>query len=263
MKKVVSIVVSFLLGCCVATAFAQEVEGEWGNLQGQIFLTGDVPEIPLENIDKDQQVCLTGDPPKDDKLIVGDNGELKNVFVMMYRRSSDPEPAIHPSYEEARQKPAVIDNVQCRFVPHAVFVQTGQPLVLKNSDEAGHNCHIITFQNEKNVNLPPGGKVEIKLENADKAPGNVTCDIHAWMDGVILVRDEPYVAISEADGTFEIRNIPAGTWKFQFWHKKAGYLKDLEVAEYKVDRRGSIEVEIVDGETLDLGKLELPADSLK
>lgn len=266
MKQITSTLLFLILGCVInapVTHAQDATAGEWGNLKGQIFLTGPVPEIPDEKIDKDQQTCLKGDPPKDDKLLVGPKGELKNVFVMMYFKSSDKRPAVHPSYEATKSEPVVIDNKECRFVPHATFVRTGQPLHLKNSDEAGHNCHIITFKNEQNVNLPPGGTVPVKLKNADKAPGNVTCDIHAWMDGVILVRDEPYVAISAADGTFSIKNIPAGNWKFQFWHKKSGYLKKLEVPGYKVDRRGAIEIKIEDGKTLDLGKLNLPSSALK
>ncbi len=268
MKKILSIVMSFLLGCAAASASAENGipntdDGQWGNLKGQIFLTGEVPEIPAEKIDKDQTTCLTGEAPKDDKLIVGKNGELKNVFVMMYLKSSSKVPPVHPSYDAMKKEPVVIDNKDCRFVPHATFVRTGQELQLKNSDDAGHNCHIVSFKNEKNVTLPAGSTVKVVLDSADKAPGNVVCDIHSWMDGVILVRDEPYVAISAEDGTFEIKNIPAGDWKFQFWHKKSGYLKKLEIEGYDVDRRGSIELKIENGKTLDLGKLELPSSALK
>jgi hypothetical protein len=134
--------------------------------------------------------------------------------------------------------------------------------MLKNSDEVGHNCHIITFDNEENINLAQLSEVEIELKNPDKVPGNVVCDIHKWMDAVILVRDEPYVAISAEDGTFTIANIPAGTWSFQFWHKKGGYLRDLEIEGHKVGRRGEIELTVQDGQTLDLGEMKIPVKEL-
>lgn len=237
-------------------------EGEWGHLTGRFLATGTLPEIAKENVDKDQDSCLSdGEAPDDDNLIVGEGGVLKDVFVMMYLKGSDP-PAVHPSYEAKKAVPVVIDNVQCRFVPHALFVRTGQTLRMKNSDDVGHNCHVKTFNNEKNVNVPVNDHVDVQLTEVDTAPGNVVCDVHGWMDAVMLVRDEPYVAISAADGTFKIENIPAGEWKFQFWHKKAAYMRALEVEGYKVGRRGEITVTIEDGKTLDLGDMSIDGGSL-
>ena len=237
----------------------------WGSLKGNIVVDGAIPENPKEKIDKDQASCLSDKPaPADDNLLVGPGGELKDAFIMMYRKSSDPKPAIHPSYTEAKQQPVILDNKNCRFVPHAVFLQTGQPLELRNSDDVGHNCHIITFNNEENINLAKKDAVKLTFTDADKTPGNVVCDIHNWMDAIILIRDEPYAAITKTDGSFEIKNIPAGTWKFQFWHKKTGFMKKLDVPNYKVGKiKADIEVTIKDGETLDLGKLTLPASSIK
>ena len=244
------------------TATAQE--GEWGHLTGKFVLTGDVPERPDENIDKDQAFCLGANPaPKDDKLTVGPEGELRDVFVMMYLKGTDP-PAVHPSYEEAKQEPVVIDNINCRFTPHALFVRTGQTLRMKNSDNIGHNCHVNTFNNEKNVNLPAGQHVDWAPENNDTSPGPIVCDVHAsWMDATVLVRDEPYVGISSEDGTFTVENIPAGEWKFQFWHKNAGNLRQLQVEGYEVGRRGEIELTIADGETLDLGTMSIAGEELE
>ena len=183
--------------------------------------------------------------------------------MMYFKKGSDPRPDSHPSYEAIKNEPVEIDNKNCRFVPHALFVRTGQTLKLKNSDDVGHNCHITCFNNEENINLSPGTSVDVTLKNPEKIPGNVTCDVHKWMDAVVLVRDEPYVAITDVDGNFLIENIPTGTWRFQFWHKKAGYLRQLQVPGHKVGRKGEIEVTIKNGETLDLGKLIFPAKHFK
>ena len=79
--------------------------------------------------------------------------------------------------------------------------------------------------------------------------------MHDWMRGRILVRHEPYNVITNADGTFEIKNIPAGKHEFQFWQTK--YLKLYKDGKEITGRRGVIKIEIKDGETLDLGKLEM------
>ena len=250
-------------------ATAAPVDGGWGSLKGQVMVSGDVPESPLENVEgsADKDVCLVdGEVPKDDNLVVGKQGQLRDVFVMMVTKGKGKNAPIHPSYDDQPDEDSddvlAIDNVACRFVPHALYVRAGRSVKLKNSDTVGHNCHIITFTNEHNVNLPAGGEVDLTLENSHKTPGQVKCDIHKWMDGVILVRDNPYVAITDEDGNFEIENVPAGQWEFQFWHKKGAYLKKLEVEGYKVSRKGIIDVNIEADAALDLGKMEVPGDAL-
>jgi len=237
---------------------------EWGHLTGTIRIEGEVPAPEAEIVDKDQTTCLANDKqPLDDNLIVDKSGGLRDVFVMMLLKPDSPKPAVHSSYNETFSQPVELDNKDCRFVPHAVFVRTGQTFRLKNSDDVGHNTHVTTFNNEANVTIPTSDHVDVVLKETDKSPGNVVCDIHRWMDAVVLVREEPYVAITQDDGSFEIKHIPCGEWEFQFWHKKAGYLKDLKIANYKVGRRGEIKIKITDGQTLDLGQMTFPATSLK
>ena len=49
----------------------------------------------------------------------------------------------------------------------------------------------------------------------------VVCNIHPWMKAYILSLDHPYMAVTGEDGTFEIKNMPAGQHEFQFWHEIA------------------------------------------
>ena len=247
------------------TTETAEVAGEWGHLSGTIVVDGEI-EAPAEEPvgdHVDAAVCLVdGKLPVDDNVVVNaENQGLRDVYVLMYLKKKKPE-AIHPSYEEKKQEEVVLDNANCRFSPHALFVRTGQKLILKNSDSVGHNCHITTFNNEHNPTLPANDSAEITFDTEDSRPGNVTCDLHPWMDAVIFIRDNPYVAITDADGKFTIENIPAGEWEFQFWHKQVGYLKKLD-AEVEISRKGVAELEIKTGETTDLGTMSLPAVEFK
>ena len=246
------------LSLLLMASWSQLASGQdaWGHLKGQIKVFGELPEIPPEKINKNAAVCLADrEAPLDDNLLVGKVGGLRDAFVMMYLK--DEEPAVHPSYAEAMKRPVVLDNKNCRFAPHAFFIRVGQPLHLKNSDKTGHNCHAKLFNNEFNVNVPQDDFVELTLKEREKVPGTIVCDIHPWMDAVALVRNEPYVAITDDKGNFEIKNIPAGEWKFQFWHRKSGYMRDLEVPGKKVGRRGEITIEIEADATLDLGELKI------
>jgi hypothetical protein len=254
-------VTAFLTLTLVNHASAQN---GWGHLKGKIVVNGDVPPPVKLNVDKDKAVCLKDGPLERAEVVVNDNGELKNAFIMMYFSRNDEKPAIHPDYEKSFNTPVEFDNVECRFQPHAIFVRTGQDVVLKNSDSIGHSCKFQSLNNDYNFNVPPNDKLTIQLKDEDKVPGDVSCGMHGWMKGIFLVREEPYAAITGDDGSFEIRNIPAGKWKFQFWHKKAGYMKDLKQdGKDFLGRRGEIEIEIKDGETFDFGKLEFDSANFK
>ncbi len=264
-QQMLVIAICGLFVCCCATAV--DAQDGWGTLKGQVVISGDAPEMPLEKVDDhpDKSICLVdGELPKDDNIVVDENGGLRDVFVMMYVKGKGADAPIHESYsKDDEEKELSIDNVKCRFVPHALFVQTGKSVLLKNSDTVGHNCQVTTFNNECNVNLPAGDSVPVKFEKSDKIPGIVNCKMHEWMDGVVLIRDNPYVAITDGEGKFEIKNVPAGEWEFQFWHKKSGYMKKLESGTYKFGRKGQAEVKISNEGETDMGQLEFPTKAFK
>ena len=260
MQKIFRIFICLTIGL----TSLQSLQGQqgWGHLKGKIVVEGDVPEPKALVANKNAEGCFVdGKVPVSEDIIVGKNGEFKDVFVMMYLKGD--KPAVHPSYDEQKDKPIVLDNKNCVFSPHTLFVRTGQKLELKNSDKVGHNCHSKLFNNEFNVTVPQGDSLEMNMSESERVPGSIVCDIHPWMNAVALVRDEPYVAITDKNGQFEIKNIPDGKWKFQFWHKKMNYMRKLEVLGKKVGRRGEIEVEIKDGEVLDLGEMKVDASAFK
>ena len=69
-----------------------------------------------------------------------------------------------------------------------------------------------------------------------------------------MIRSNPYFAASDADGKIHIKNIPAGTWEFQFWQEKSGYVRSVTVGGKKTEwKRGRVDLKIPSGKTLDLG----------
>ncbi len=237
----------------------------WGDFTGRIIVDGTVPKPADLVLDKDADYCRArGETFTDRSILVGENGGLQHVYVMMLlKRGADP-PKVHPSYDEGLTKKIVLNNKKCRFEPQAVFLRVGQPIELKNDDAIGHNCHITTFANEENINLGAGATVDLTLDTPDRIPGVVKCDIHTWMEALIIVRQEPYVAITDSDGKFSIKNIPEGNWTFQFWHKRVGYMRELKKdGETFLGRRGEFEVTIKPNEALDLGELRFQSTDFK
>jgi hypothetical protein len=117
------------------------------------------------------------------------------------------------------------------YEPHVLAVQVGQPMVIRNDDPFLHNVHA-----QSNVNPPfnfgQPNKDPGKPIDPMKAPEQfrVKCDVHPWMSAYIQVFEHPYFAVSKADGTFTIENVPPGTYKLTAWHERFGQQqKDVTV----------------------------------
>ena len=248
------------------TKVSATVVEEWGTIKGRILVVGDVPTPTRVEVTKDAEVCGAKDPIFDNSLVVSKDGGLQNAFLFLYKSTRDPqEPKIHPSYEESAEATLEVDNVNCIFVPHVLAMRTSQKLLAKNSDPKGHNVQNNSRVNPFNPLIPPKGEIELEMEGAEKLPTKLTCNIHPWMTGYMIVRDDPYVAITDENGNFEIKNMPEGEWKFQFWHERVGYMANLEKDGKPLmeGRPVTFTVAITNGETVDLGELKIAADALK
>jgi plastocyanin len=233
---------------------------EWGTLKGKFVLGGEAAAPAALTVDKDLQVC--GDHKLvAEELVVGEGKGVANVVVFVRDKSVKVKPELAAAAKEVRP---VLDNVNCRFEPHVLFVQAGQELVIKNSDAVGHNSNIATVKNPPSNNLiPAGGEVKAKFTADEAVPAQVTCNIHPWMKGWIVVRNNPYAAVSKADGSFEIADLPAEEVELQFWHEKAGYLGEMTIGGKKESvKKGRMKKAIKAGEN-DLGEIVLDAGLFK
>ncbi|MEC9092634.1 MAG: hypothetical protein VX438_08020, partial [Planctomycetota bacterium] len=220
---------------------------EWGNLKGKFVASGK-PAAPAEIIpDKDKQACKL--PMYSRTLLVGKNGGVQNIVVFL-KKPTKPIP-VHPNYTVTEF--VELDNKNCRFEPHIVIMTTQQKLRVKNSDSVGHNANVTSFndENSHNPNIPAGKFVDLDMPATESRPINVACNSHAWMKAHVLVRDEPYMAVSSQTGEFEIKNLPAGANSFQFWHENAGYVKNGTSGGKKLasGRRAEVKVTIEPGKT--------------
>jgi hypothetical protein len=242
----------------VLTTASGSSAAEWGSLKGRFVVEGQPPSVQPLAVTKDE-FCIDA-KPHNEALVVGENGALANVVVFL-RIPRRGKVDIHPDYEAQLSEPVELDNKQCHFVPHVALVRKGQPLLIKNSDPVGHNTNIAIFG--FNQTIPSNDDVEMKVQRDAPLPMPVVCNIHPFMKGYVVAQDHPYMAASGEDGSFEIKNIPAGEHEFQFWHEAPGYLKDVKVEGGKTNRQGRADLEIAAGETLDLGDIEVPASMLK
>jgi plastocyanin len=238
----------------VLSAGAHEARAEWGTLKGRFVFGGDAPTPAELKADKDIEVCGKHKLVAEE-LVVGADRGVANVVV--YVRDKDVK--VHPDLAAAAKgESPVLDNKDCRFEPHVVFVQTGQKFVVKNSDTIGHNSNIAMLKNPPSNNLiPAGGEASMTFSSDEAIPAQVTCNIHPWMKGWVLVRPNPYAAVSTEDGSFEIAGLPTGEVELQFWHEKAGYVGEMKVGgKTEKTSKGRMKVKVAADGT-DLGDIEL------
>jgi len=212
--------------------------------KGRVVVKGDLPTItPIKPSGTDAYCIDLGEIPNDEVIIGEDNG-LANVFVWVTKVPSGVDVPDPPS------EPAVLDQQGCRFIPPALAVRVGQDMLVKNDDATLHNTRMTGFANNFNMTVTPNNREgeKVDLKRPEKIIVQVKCDIHAWMSGRLLVTDNPWHAITDKDGNFEINNLPADVeLDFRLQHGKAGYvekslpltLKDGEVREQTFEVDGS------------------------
>jgi hypothetical protein len=165
-------------------------------------------------IAKDGPVC--GKEAPNETLLVGPERGIANVVVAIK--------GLKPAGAPAPVLDAGVDQVGCRYRPHVQAVTLGTKLSLINSDAVLHNVHAVLGGAEAsstvfNLAMPFKGQ---KLPAVLKRPGvmKLRCDAgHAWMSAYVAVFDHPYYAVTDQQGRFTIKDVPAGEHQLELWHE--------------------------------------------
>jgi plastocyanin len=198
---------------------AVKAEG-WGTLKGQVTFKGTPPPpkvlAPKGKADKDPQVCAKDAPIVSERLVVDDATKgVKNVLVYIPKPTAVNEEA----KSNALTAQLIFDQEKCVFKPHVLSVMTGAKVELKNSDPVNHNINSRLKNNAFNKLLSASQEAPQPVEAPERSPGELTCDIHPWMKAYWMVLDNPYFAVTDEKGNFEIKNVPAGTQKIVVWQE--------------------------------------------
>jgi len=200
-----------------------------GDITGKITLKGTPPPekqiTPLKN-DPNCGKLVSG-MPMTTFYVVGEGGALADVVVVLQ--------GVDGKSTGASAPPLVIDQKGCEYHPYVSAVQTGQKIVVKNSDPVLHNVHTtptVAGNEENNLAQMPGGA---DLDLAFAKPEDFLrfkCDVHPWMFAYVTVVDNPYFAVTSKDGTYTIANVPPGKYTLVAKHRKAGEVsQEIEVTD--------------------------------
>jgi hypothetical protein len=258
----VSLFSSVALFCAVILTCSTARAAEWATLTGRIVYDGKVPKpIPIEPT-KDQAVC-SKHKLFDEGYLIDDKGGVANAVIMLKTKNV----AVNPEYEKTATDKVVLDNKNCRFEPHVTVLRTSQTLVVRNSDPApvSHNTNIAPLINAAiNPVLAAGGDpIEQKFEAEEGVPIKVGCNIHPWMGAYLIVRKDPYAAVTDKDGKFTLKDLPAGSeLEFVLWEENPGYLKNAKFKGGTTDAKGRFKMKLKPGAT-DLGDIKVPGSIFK
>lgn len=230
----------------------------WATISGTFKVNGTVPPGAALKIDKDVAVCAPGGKQVLDNIVmVGPGGELQNVLVYVSSKVPIDNPAwIHETYAAKRDAEVDFDQKNCVFLSRMGAVWYTQTLKVLNSDPVGHNTNLDSKRGATGANLTiaAGGYATHDFGAASPAPFPVSCAIHPWMKAKMMVCDNPYFAVTKADGTFSIPNVPAGVeLEFRVWHEKASYIQAVTVGGASEKwSKGRFKRTLADGEEVKL-----------
>jgi hypothetical protein len=217
-----------------AEATAIEVK-DTGTLKGKV--TYDGPPPPPDDLttameakaEPDKSHCLKGDR-KGQLWMVGADKGVANVVVWL--RAPEGKFFDVPAAERNRTETVTMDQPFCQFIPHVQAInpsdydpatkkqkKTGQTFKILNSAPINHNTAWkgnVLFNGGANQIILSKKEMDVVAApcSPSKAGGedllSVNCDIHKWMTAKVAVFDHPFYAVTKGDGSYEIKNVPAG-----------------------------------------------------
>jgi hypothetical protein len=247
-----------------ALAYEEISVTDGGSIVGKIMLSGEVPKPKGYNLTTlpDPIYCGRISDGKGWRLLqpfnVGPHGEFQQVVVRLE--------GVEKGKPFEDYVPPRIAAMDCRFMPFVSVVRDQHDVTVVNMDPAMHD--IQAYETSRlgprvlfNVPLPISSRYPQEAglsahfhkhfegtpitQTVKMTKGRQTfvmqCGFHAYMESWALVVDDPYFAITDQDGYFEIMDVPPGTYRMTIWHP---YVRDSYEQTVTVRAKESVEVDM-------------------
>jgi RNA polymerase sigma factor (sigma-70 family) len=239
---------------------------EWGTIKGRAVFEGDPPEVHVIDFKKAQAkdgkyFAKVRDEPiveRDSMQVDPETKGVRDVFVYLSR----------PTVVRESARASVAKNVEFHadrgaFVPHALAAMQGSVIVVSTKDPVDYAFRGILpgsegtiafdppqadfpearqfrehfnflIKSSYSVKMSPSAVKPLPSHNK-QLPWEMADDLHVWNRAYWLILEHPYFAVTDAQGRFEIKDVPVGEQSVIAWHERVGWLMPTRPAPMKVE----------------------------
>jgi len=187
----------------VRSDFSSARAADSASFKGKVAFEGKAPKRKKIRTTADLKCAEMhmDEPLRSERVIVNENGTLRNVFVYVKNGLAG------RTYERPKT-PVEINQKGCQYFPHVMGMQAKQPLKIKNSDDTLHNIHALPEKSrEFNIGQPIKGMVNTKTFANPEVMVTLKCDVHPWMSAYVGVLDHPFYSVTGEDGAFSLEGL--------------------------------------------------------
>jgi hypothetical protein len=181
-----------------------------GIVRGVVRHRGPRPVLADETIRRDVEVCGKTKPSA--RLEIDREGGVRGAIVSLLDLQYGKDIDI--------SKVTRLEQRGCAFVPHVSVAPLGGQLELVSHDDVLHSPHaFLDARTLFHQGLTDKGQA-IPKRLLQAGLTEVRCDAgHPWESAYVLIAENPYHAVTRADGSFELRDVPPGEHRVRLWHE--------------------------------------------
>jgi plastocyanin len=190
-----------------------------GSIKGFVRLDGAPPVFRAIDMSA-APACVKANnsPVIPPQVVTSDDGALADVAI--YIKSG-----LGNFLFDAPKDPVILEQKACMYEPHVIALMVNQKLEVLNDDSTTHNVHVLAKSNPSwNKSQTIDAPAIEQLFSHPELAIPIVCNVHPWMRAYAFVFENPYYAVSSTTGTFELKNLPPGTYTVEAWQERYGTL---------------------------------------
>lgn len=209
-----------------ANAYQEEVVPKGGAITGVVKFSGIVP-VPTT-----YKVTM-GSNPEFCQTIADEKGVISIPQVRVSSKQNVADVVVFlQEVERGKAVPKegpVVTVDRCQFGPQVIGAMADQTLRVAMRDPILHQLRGWEILDKGRLqlfqlaNLKEGGEESVALKTRRSSMIKLECDQHRFMQGWILLTANPYVAVTDNQGAFQLTDVPVGSHTVGAWHPVLGY----------------------------------------